>query len=89
MNKSIILRSAADAAAFGLSWRFVQDGNGYGVIGTDGEFLPVHYDEDGEQDGWEYQPNWKNFEGQITDLHLQGRKGDAPKWRGPEKAPRR
>lgn len=49
-----ILRSAADAAYYGLSWRFIHDGEGYGVIGEAGEFLSVHYDEEGNPDGWEY-----------------------------------
>lgn len=53
---TIILSSAADAAAIsGMSWRFIQDGRDYGIIGPDGAVLPVHYDEEGCQDGWEWQ----------------------------------
>jgi len=52
--RSVVLRSAADAAAAGLSWRFVQDGEGYGIFGEDGNVLTVHYDDDGEPDGWEW-----------------------------------
>ena len=53
----VVLRSAADAAAYGLSWNFVQDGNGeYGIFGSDGEVLPVHFDDEGNQDGWEFSP---------------------------------
>jgi len=49
-----VIRSAADAASAGLSWRFVQDGEEYGIFGEDGEVLPRHYDVDGEPDGWEW-----------------------------------
>ena len=54
LGEEKVLRSAADAAALGLSWRFIQDGEEYGIMGKDGNTLPRHYDEDGEPDGWEY-----------------------------------
>ena len=50
----IVIRSAADAAAYGLSWRFIDDGEWYGIFTQDGEPLPRHYTKDGEPDGWEY-----------------------------------
>lgn len=50
----IVIRSAADAAYYGLSWRFIEDGEEYGIFAPDGELLPRHYDEEGEPDGWEY-----------------------------------
>ena len=50
----IVIRSAADAAAYGLSWRFIEDGEGYGIFTREGELLQRHYDDEGEPDGWEY-----------------------------------
>ena len=50
----IVIRSAADAAAYGLIWRFIEDGEEYGIFTQGGEPLPRHYDEEGEPDGWEY-----------------------------------
>jgi len=53
-HKPIILRTPAEAASFGLSWRFIQDGGDYGIFGPDGEVLPVHMDEHGQPSGWEF-----------------------------------
>lgn len=52
---TVILKSAADANFYGLSWRFIEDGEGYGIIGKDNEYLPVNYNDDGQPDGWEYE----------------------------------
>lgn len=56
--EEIIIRSAADVYRHGLSpklsWRFIHDGEGYGILGEDGEFLPENVNEEGEADGWVY-----------------------------------
>lgn len=58
----IILRSAADAACWGLSWSFIEDGSSeYGIFGNDGELLLRHYDDDGQPDGWEYEVEEKDY----------------------------
>lgn len=56
IKEIVVLRSASDAAEFGLSWNFIQDGSEYGIFDMHGETLPVHIDEEGNADGWEFSP---------------------------------
>lgn len=53
MNKQI-LKSAADAAAHGLFWRFVWDGGPFGIFHDVDLTQPLEaaYDDDGDILGW-------------------------------------
>jgi hypothetical protein len=55
MFEEVVIRSAEEAIEFGLSWRFIQDGEGFGIMDESGDFLPVNFDDDGEPDGWLYR----------------------------------
>ena len=62
MSEIIILRSDTDVSTKkGVFWDFDRNGKRQGLLYLDETPLPRHYDEDGKEDGWEYDPERPNF----------------------------